>query len=417
MSNDGKVFPEHGLDAAEVLEQIEALRDGDLDWRSGRAFSLVYNPADDAHEALLERVATMFQHENALNPLAYPSLLQMELDIVAIATGLFGTAPNAGSISSGGTESIFLAVQVARDHARDELGIAEPRMITAVTAHPAFAKAAHYLDIEQVFVPVRDDGRMDTAALAEAFDDRSGLVVGSAPCYPFGVIDDIETIAGLAADRGVLCHVDACLGGWLLPWYEQIGEPVPPWDFAVDGVTSISADVHKYGYTFKGLSTITYRTRELVKRQQFWYDSWPGGLYASGTTAGTRPAPPIAGAWAAIHHLGAEGYRAKAEQVRDAGRIFMEGIDQIDRLEITHRPDIPVFEFTARDGSILAIAEGMDRRGWNLDRQQGGLHLMLSPAHLAVADQFVSDLTDAVAEAPVGQGSGGDLEGTYGGVV
>jgi glutamate/tyrosine decarboxylase-like PLP-dependent enzyme len=418
MSNDdAKAFPEHGLESAAVLDRLAEMRIGDLDWRSGRAFSLVYNPGDDEHEQLLEQVATIFQHENALNPLAYPSLMEMELNLVAMAAELFGTAPNAGSISSGGTESIFLALQVARDHARAERDIAEPKVITAITAHPAFAKAAHYLDIEQVFVPVRDDGRMDTDALAAAIDDRTGLVVGSAPCYPYGVIDDIETIAGLAAANGSLCHVDACLGGWLLPWYEQIGEPVPPWNFAVEGVTSISADVHKYGYTFKGLSTITYKTRELVKLQQFWYDTWPGGLYASGTTAGTRAAPPIAGAWAAIHHLGAEGYRAKATQVRDAGRAFTAGIEGIDRLEITHRPDIPVFEFTARDGSILAIADGMDRRGWHLDRQQGGLHLMLSPAHLAVADQFIADLTEAVAEAPLGDGAVGELGGTYGGVV
>jgi len=415
--DDATVFPEHGLDSAAVLDRLTEMKAGDLDWRSGRAFSLVYNPGDDEHEELLERVATMFQHENALNPLVYPSLLQMELDLVAMAAGLFGTAPNAGSISSGGTESIFLAVQVMRDQAREERGIAEPRLVTAITAHPAFAKAAHYLDVEQVFVPVRDDGRMDTDALAATVDDRTGLVVGSAPCYPYGVIDDIPTIAAIAAEHGALCHVDACLGGWLLPWFEQIGEPVPPWNFAVEGVTSISADVHKYGYTFKGLSTITYRTRDLAKRQQFWYDTWPGGLYASGTTAGTRAAPPIAGAWAAIHHLGADGYRAKAVQVRDAGRAFTAGIEGIDRLEITHRPDIPVFEFTARDGSILAIADGMDRRGWHLDRQQGGLHLMLSPAHLAVADQFIADLTDAVAEAPVGNGGATELEGTYGGVV
>lgn len=417
MSDDATVFPETGLTPAEVMARIATMHEGDLDWRSGRAFSLVYNPGDDAHEELLEQVATMFQHENALNPLVYPSLMEMELSLVAMAAELFGTAPNAGSISSGGTESIFLAVQVARDHSRQNRGIAEPVLVTAETAHPAFAKAAGYLDIEQVRVPVRDDGRMDTDVLAGVVDDRTGLVVGSAPCYPYGVIDDIPTIAAIASDAGALCHVDACLGGWLLPWYEQIGEDVPPWNFSVPGVTSISADVHKYGYTFKGLSTIMYRTRELVKLQQFWYDDWPGGLYASGTTAGTRPAPPIAGAWAAIHHLGADGYRAKATQVRDAGRIFMDGIDGIDRLEITHRPDIPVFEFTARDGSILAIADGMDRRGWHLDRQQGGLHLMLSPAHLAVADQFIADLRDAVAEAPVGGDAGGELGGTYGGVV
>ncbi|HET8929412.1 MAG TPA: hypothetical protein VFN21_02020, partial [Acidimicrobiales bacterium] len=160
MSNDdAPVFPEHGLESAAVLDRLAEMRIGDLDWRSGRAFSLVYNPGDDEHEELLEHVATIFQHENALNPLAYPSLMEMELNLVAMATELFGTAPNAGSISSGGTESIFLALQVARDHARAERGIAEPKVITAITAHPAFAKAAHYLDIEQVFVPVGSDGR------------------------------------------------------------------------------------------------------------------------------------------------------------------------------------------------------------------------------------------------------------------
>ncbi len=155
-------------------------------------------------------------------------------------------------------------------------------------------------------------------------------MVGSAPCYPYGVIDDIPAIAAIAAERGALCHVDACLGGWLLPWYERLGEPVPPWDFRVPGVTSLSADIHKYGYTFKGVSIVLYRDREQLKRQYFWYDSWPGGLYASATTAGTRPAPPIAGAWAAINHLGAEGYLAKAVQVRDT-RQALPGRHRGDR--------------------------------------------------------------------------------------
>jgi glutamate/tyrosine decarboxylase-like PLP-dependent enzyme len=409
-------FPEQGATPDEVLERLGGLRGGDLDWRGGKAFSLVYNSGDHEHEALLEHVATLYQHDNALNPFAYPSLLQMELDLVGMAAGLFGTTPDAGSISSGGTESIFLAVQTARDEAREERGIAEPVLLTAVTAHPAFAKAAHYLDIEHRFVPVGADGRLDVDALADAIDARTGLVVGSAPCYPYGVIDDIPAIAALAAERDILCHVDACLGGWLLPWFAQIGEPVPPWDLRVPGVTSLSADIHKYGYAFKGVSTILYRDRELLKRQHFWYDSWPGGLYASATTAGTRPAPPIAGAWAAIAHLGADGDRAKAAQVRDAGRVFTAGIEAIDRLSITHEPDIPVFEFTATDGSILAIADGMDRRGWHLDRQQGGLHLMLSPVHAQVADAFLADLAAAVDEAPVG--GDGDLGDTsYGGIA
>ena len=409
-------IPEHGESADAVLARIESLRADDLDWREGRAFSLVYNSADHEHEHLIEQVATGYQHDNALNPFAYPSLLQMELDLVAMATSMFGTTPDAGSISSGGTESIFLAVQTARDHAREERGIAEPRIVTPITAHPAFAKAAHYLDIEQVFVPVGADGRADIVAMEQAIDERTGLVVASAPCYPYGVIDDVTSIAALASAKGSLCHVDACLGGWLLPWLERLGEDIAPWDFRVPGVTSLSADIHKYGYTFKGVSTIQYRDRALLKRQHFWYDTWPGGLYASGTTAGTRPAPPIAGAWAAVQHLGVDGYMDKTEKVRAAGRRFMDGINAIDRLQITHVPDIPVFEFTAPDGSIAAIGDAMDARGWHLDRQQGGLHLMLSPVHLDVADAFLADLADAVASST--PGGTGDLSGaTYGGIA
>ena len=181
-------------------------------------------------------------------------------------------------------------------------------------------------------------------------------------------------------------------------------------------MTSLSADIHKYGYTFKGLSTVLYRDREQLKRQHFWYDSWPGGTYASATTAGTRPAPPIAGAWAAINHLGAEGYLAKAVQVRDTGKRFLDGIAAIDRLEVTHQPDIPVFEFHAVDGSTAAVGDGMDRRGWHLDRQQGGLHLMISPYHRNVVDPFLSDLAASVDEAPAG-GDGDSGAGTYGGIA
>ncbi|MCU1352664.1 MAG: PLP-dependent enzyme glutamate decarboxylase, partial [Acidimicrobiales bacterium] len=295
MTDAPATIPEKGRPADELLAEITTRHAEDLDWRGGKAFSLVYNPDDAELEHLLEEVGKRYLHENALNPFKVPSVLQMELEVVGMAADLFGTAPNAGSMTSGGTESIFLAVQVARDHARKVRGIAEPQLLTPSTAHPAFAKAAKYVDVEQVLVPVGDDGRADVAAMEAAVTDRTGLVVGSAPCYPYGVIDPITDLAGMAAARGILFHTDACLGGWLLPWWERLGEPVPPWDFRVEGVTSLSADVHKYGYAFKGASTVLYRSRELLQLQHFWYDAWPGGLYASGTTAGTRPAAPIVG--------------------------------------------------------------------------------------------------------------------------
>jgi glutamate/tyrosine decarboxylase-like PLP-dependent enzyme len=217
----------------------------------------------------------------------------------------------------------------------------------------------------------------------------------------------------MAAERGILFHTDACLGGWLLPWWERLGEPVPPWDFRVEGVTSLSADVHKYGYAFKGASVILYRSRELLQGQHFWYDDWPGGLYASGTTAGTRPAAPIVGAWTAINHLGADGYLRMAEVVRDTTRRFREGIAAIPGIEVHFEPDLSLFEIGSERLDIGAIADVMDQRGWNLDRQQGGLHLMVSPYHARVVDQFLADLSFAVAN----HGESAGKAATYGGVL
>lgn len=414
----GARFPERGRDAGELLAEIEERHAADIDWRGGRAFSLVYNVDDHAHEDLIEQVGLRYLHDNALNPFKYPSVLQMELDVIAMAADLVHTDPNAGSMTSGGTESIFLAVQVARDHARTVRGIAEPQIVTPSTAHPAFAKAAKYLDVEQIRVPVGPDGRADLSAMTAAVTEQTGLVVGSAPCYPYGVIDPIADLAGMAAERDILFHTDACLGGWLLPWWERLGVQVPPWDFRVPGVTSLSADVHKYGYTFKGASVVLYRNRELLQNQFFWYDDWPGGLYASGTSAGTRSAAPIAGAWAAINHLGADGYMRLAEVVRDTTDRFRAGIAAIDGLRLTHDPDMSLFEFGAdpaadRPVDIAAVGDVMDDRGWNLDRQQGGLHLMVSPYHARIVDQFLADLADAAAD----HGESRGVAATYGGVV
>lgn len=330
-----------------------------------------------------------------------------------MAADLLGGPQRAGALTSGGTESIFLAVQTAREHARQARGIAEPQIITANTAHPAFAKACHYLDIERVVIDVGDDLRLDPADVEAAIGARTALIVGSAPCYPYGVIDPIVDLAALASDRGVLCHVDACLGGWLLPFWESIGEAVPPWDLRVPGVTSLSADVHKYGYTFKGASVLLYHSRDLLERQFFLFDEWPGGLYGSATAAGTRPAAPIAGAWAAIRFLGRPGYERLARTVRDTTRAFQEGIAAIDGLTVTGDPDLSVFEFSSAAHDIAAIGDAMDDKGWKLDRQQGGLHVMVSPGHAAVADRFLADLAEAVAHH--GESRGADA--VYGGIV
>ena len=376
MSEPARI-PEQGRDAEELLAEIEDRHAEDIDWRGGRAFSLVYNVDDHAHENLIEQVGVRYLHDNALNPFKYPSVLQMELDVIAMTADLLGTAPNAGAMSSGGTESIFLAVQ------------------------------------EQVRVPVAADGRADVGATEAALTERTALVVGSAPCYPYGLIDPITELAALAEEREILFHTDACLGGWLLPWLERLGEEVPPWDFRVPGVTSISADIHKYGYTFKGASVVLYRSRDLLERQFFWYDDWPGGLYASGTSAGTRSAAPIAGAWAAINHLGQDGYLRLTEVVRDTSRRLRDGISAIEGLRLSHQPALSVFEFGSDTLDIGAVGDVMDDRGWNLDRQQGGLHLMVSPYHSRIVDRFLDDLAAAAAN----HGDSRGVSASYGGVV
>lgn len=405
-------FPEQGEGVEELLGRAQAGRGDDADWRTGRTFSLVYNPADPELERLQEAIAQLYLHENYLNPFAFPSLLKMEREVVAMASDLLHADVPIGRLSSGGTESIFLAVQVARDHARQVRGISEPVIVVPSTAHPAFTKASHYLDVTEVRVPVTTDGRADVAATAAAVDATTALIVGSAPCYPFGVVDPIEDLAAFAGEQGILCHVDACLGGWLLPFLERLGEPLPRWDFRVEGVTSISADIHKYGWTFKGVSVLLHRERELLDQQFFVFDGWPGGVYGSATTAGTRPGAPIAAAWATIRHLGAEGYLRLAGAVRDASRRFHEGIAGIEGVHVTGDPVPGVLEIASEVHDMAAVGDELDRRGWHLDRQQGGLHAILSPSHVAAADEFLADLTAAVAS----HGPNAGVVPTYGGI-
>lgn len=405
-------FPDAGRSVDELVAAMRGGRGDDADWRGGRTFSLVYNPVDPELERLHEAVAHEYLHENYLNPFAFPSLMRMERQVVAMGADLVHGNPRGGKLTSGGTESLFLAVQVARDHARRQRDIAEPTIVLPSTAHPAFAKACHYLDVEEVRVPVGPDGRADLTATAAAVDERTALVVGSAPCYPYGVVDPVPELAALAAQHGALCHVDACLGGWLLPFLEQLGEPVPPWDFRVEGVTSLSADIHKYGWCFKGASLLLHRDEDLLRLQYFLYDGWPGGLYGSATTAGTRPAAPIAAAWATINHLGRDGYLRLADQVRTAASSLRAGVEAIDGLHVTGDPVPGVMEIASDTLDVSAVGDVMDDRGWHLDRQQGGLHAIISPSHVGVADEFLADLAEAVAT----HGDSRGVDARYGGV-
>jgi sphinganine-1-phosphate aldolase len=395
-------LPAEGVAKDDVLAEVRANRHDDADWRNGRIFGLIFHPDDDELEELLAAVSHEYLAENALNPVRFPSLARLERQAADMVAGLLHGTPGAGGLTSGGTESIFMSVLVARETARRR-GIADPVLVTAITAHPAFAKACHLLGMRQVRTPVDEGHRADVEAMRAAVGPDTAMVVASAPCYPYGVIDPVAEIAAIAADAGALCHVDACLGGLMLPFWERLGEPVPPWDFRVEGVTSISADLHKYGYAFKGASVLLHRDVAQY-RSQWWFDdgAWGGGLYGSPTAAGTRPAPPIAGAWAALRHLGEEGYLRQATKVRDATRRLMAGIEAIEGLHITSTPDLCVFQFGSDVVDMAAVADALAVQGWYPNRQPGGLHLMVSPFHVNVADEFLAALAVAVDRARAG---------------
>ena len=299
-------LPQHGTSTDDIVAALAQKRSRDARWQDGRTFGMVFDGGTRVHE-VAEAVALMFLHENALNTHAFPSLAEIQSDVVGACSALFHGETAAGFMTSGGTESILMAVKAARDRARTERDVTDPEMVIADSAHAAFHKAAHYFGIRVHKVAVRADFRADVDAMAAHVNNRTALVVGSAPQYPQGVIDPIPELAQLARTVGASMHVDACMGGFVLPFMEMNGESVSPWDFRVEGVTTISADLHKLGYAPKGASVILHRTKELRRYQTFVFDDWLGGFYASPAMQGSRPGLPMATAWAVMHALGIEG--------------------------------------------------------------------------------------------------------------
>jgi glutamate/tyrosine decarboxylase-like PLP-dependent enzyme len=405
-------LPKTGTPREKVIAQLRERKKADADWRGGRTWSLIY-PAGEDVDRVLREANEAYLFENALNPFFFPSLRQMEVEVVEMTANLLHAGEDAGgAMTSGGTESILMGVKSARDRARTERGVERPELVAPRSAHPAFAKAAKYLGLQLKQVPLDGDYRADVAAAEELITDQTALVVGSAPNYPFGVVDPIPELAALAAERGISFHTDACVGGFMLPFLERMGASVPPFDFRVPGVTTISADVHKYGYCTKGASVITHRQKShLHQYQLFVYDEWPGGFYGSFAMAGARPAAPIAAAWSVMNFLGEEGYLRLAASVRDTTRKLREGIEGIPELRVWGNPLMSVMSFGSEQIDIAAVGDGMDDRGWHLNRQTDpdALHVMVSPAHAAVADQFLRDLRESVAR----RGSSRGVEARY----
>ena len=396
-----KTLPAQGATLDGVMAQLRALQVRDGDYHNARTWGLIYNAGPDVDEVLRTAAAHTLL-ENALNPFVFPSLKEMQRDIVAMSTGLLhGGVDAGGTVTSGGTESIFMAVKTARDKGRAERGIERARMVLPYTAHPAFIKAAELLAVDWVHMPLGEDLRTRAEDLAPLIDDRTVLCVGSAPAYPFGMVDPIPEMSAVAAAARVPFHVDACLGGFMLPWLEKLGRPVTPWDFRVAGVTSISADIHKYGYGIKGASVLLHRPKDNLRHQVFQFGDWPGGTYGSQGFQGTKPAAPIAAAWAVMHYLGEDGYLRLARQALDAADRLIAGVNAIDGLHIWGAPEMTVAAIGSRDRDIMAVGDGLNARAWHFDRQDKppALHLMASPRHALVVDEFLRDLAEAAATA------------------
>jgi glutamate/tyrosine decarboxylase-like PLP-dependent enzyme len=391
-------LPSHGSSLEDVMARLRALQVHDGDYHNARTWGLIYNAGPEV-DAVVQTAGAHVMLENALNPFVFPSLKEMQQDVVSMSTGLLNGGDDVGgSMTSGGTESIFLAVKTARDRARAERGIRNGRMVLPRTAHPAFIKAAQLLDVEWVHMPFGDDLRTHAADLDPMLGPDVILAVGSAPNYPFGMIDPIPEMAAIAASAGVPFHVDACLGGFMLPFVERLGRQIPQWDFRVPGVTSISADLHKYGYAIKGASVLLHRPKANLRYQVFMFTDWPGGLYGSQGFQGTKPAPPIAAAWAALNYLGEEGYLRLAGETLEATRKLIAGVNAIDGLHVWGDPDMTVVAIGSDRHDIFAVGDVLNARSWCFDRQDNpaSLHLMASPRHLLVVDEFLADLRAAV---------------------
>ncbi len=395
-----------GLPADQVLDELRTMRSGDLPTHGGRTLAYVYDSGLAGLDELAMSAYALASATNGLDPTAFPSLLRMENEIVATAAALLGGGPStAGSVTSGGTESCMLAVHAARAARPD---VERPTIVLASTAHAAFHKAAHYFGVEAVTVPVLPESFVaDPAAMAAAIDERTVLVVVSAPSYAHGVVDPVPEVAAAAAARGVRCHVDACIGGWVLPYLRALGAPVPDFDLSVPGVTSLSVDLHKYAYCPKGTSVLLHADAELRRSQFFASARWPGYTMLNSTMQSTRSGGPLAAAWAVLNHIGDQGYRELASRTLAAVRALRSGIDAIDGLRVQGDPQATLLSVVATTGDldVFTVADEMTERGWYLQPQFGfegsppNLHLTVTAANHGAEAALLSDLASAVAAA------------------
>lgn len=403
-----KPLPQTGADWTELKSVMADYATGDARWREGKTAVYVFNAGPEIERVQKEAYA-LFQSENGLGPAAFPSLKRMEEEVVGFGLSLLhGPEEASGVTTSGGTDSITMAVKAARDHARKVRGVAGPlNIVLPRSAHLAFDKAAALMEIEVRRIPLA--GYLaDPAAMAATADDHTVMIVGSAPSFPYGLIDPIGALSDLALARDLWLHVDACVGGYIAPFVRMNGADIAPFDFELPGVRSMSADLHKYGYAAKGASTVFFRSAELMKLMTFDFRDWPGGRMITPTLAGTRPGGAISAAWAVMNVLGVAGYREKQGQVTAAREAIEAGVRKLG-FEVLGRPQLGITAFAHPEADAVALWTKLRERGWftSLTTEPKSLHLMLSPFHATVTDVYLADLAWALGEvrgqaAPVG---------------
>jgi len=400
-------IPKHGRSREEVLGALEGYKQGDMPWRDGRTWAYVYDPGREAEEVIKDAFG-LFLTENGLDPTVFPSALRLENELVAMAAAhLKGDEHTVGNFTSGGTESILCAVKAARDRARAlRPEVTRPRILLPATAHAAFQKAAHYLCVEPDIVPVDPKTfKADPEALRRAVTDDTVMMVGSAISYAHGVVDPIEELGALALERDLWLHVDGCMGGFLLPYFRRLGDPVPPFELDVPGVTSISMDFHKYAFAAKGASVVLYRSKEYRRHQMYACSNWTGYTVINPTVQSTKSAGPLAGAWAALHFIGDEGYLEIARQVRDATRRIAEAVEAHPDLELLGRPEMNLVAFCSDTVNVFHVVDEMKERGWYVQPQlaygdsKENIHLSVNPASVRWVDAMLEDLSAAVESA------------------
>ncbi|KAG6783101.1 hypothetical protein POTOM_012536 [Populus tomentosa] len=434
-------LPREGLGGA-VIEKLKQEKSNDVVWQ-GKCSGTVYigGSESEGHFSLINEACSMFAHTNPLHLDVFQTVAQCEAEVVAMTAALLGSKNKSsggeicGNMTSGGTESILLAMKSSRDYMKAKKGIKRPEMIIPESAHSAYDKAAQYFNIKLRRVPVNKNFQADIKAIRQQINKNTVLIVGSAPGFPHGIIDPIEELGELAYSYGICFHVDLCLGGFVLPFARKLGYPIPPFDFSVKGVTSISADVHKYGLAPKGTSVVLYRNHDIrkvktivlsvtlgisdvclsisnldpelavqmlmkdnIQHQFVAVTEWSGGLYVSPTIAGSRPGGLIAGAWAALMALGLEGYLENTKAIMEVSKRIQKGIKEIPELFIIGRPDMTIVAFGSNDLDIFEVNDIMSSKGWHLNALQrpNSIHICITLQHAPVFEDFLRDLKESV---------------------